>query len=301
MHLIVTVHGIRTFGKWQERLEKLVLNYDSSLDASFSNYKYGYFSIFAFLIPPLRWLVVRRFRNELRALVFRQPWTRIDLVGHSFGTHIIAWALWGLKQDESAVFHTVILSGSVLRSNFQWSRLVGKRVKRVINDCGTRDTVLLLSQFLVLFTGMAGRTGFSGMTSDSLRNRFSAFGHSGYFEDGERRPDDGYMRDNWVPLLSFDLPARYFNELRDGGPFGGMLLWLSNNAEPVKLTIYIVPILAFAAWVWAQKAEAIHQRDNALVEQSRFLEDRANQYEDGGDPGTAMLLALEALPDSQIR
>src|SRR5882762_4353579 len=48
-HLIVTIHGIRTFGHWQERLEALVST-DSNSDVEFANYKYGYFSIIAFII-----------------------------------------------------------------------------------------------------------------------------------------------------------------------------------------------------------------------------------------------------------
>src|ERR1700730_5036733 len=176
--LIVTVHGIRTFGRWQERLERLVKDESNFNDIEFINYKYGWFSVGAFIIPFFRWLVVRQFRNELIKLCADIPRSRIDLVGHSFGTHVIAWGIVGLPPKAELSIHSVILSGSVLRAGFAWRDLIGARVKRVINDCGTRDTILLLSQFCVLFTGMAGRSGFSGATSDVFRNRFSIFGHS---------------------------------------------------------------------------------------------------------------------------
>ena len=230
-HLIVTAHGIRTFGNWQERLEALVKATPNAAGIDFYNYKYGYFSVLAFLIPPLRWLVVRQFRNELRDLASRTSYDRIDLVGHSFGTHILAWAIWGLNKDDNIFIHTVILSGSVLRSGFLWSRLIGTRVKRVINDCGTQDTVLLLSQFFVLFTGMAGRVGLSGMTSDMLRNRYSPFGHSGYFEDSERRPSDDYMQTNWLCLLLEEKPIAKLGYPPEGGAWNGAVVWLANNAE----------------------------------------------------------------------
>jgi hypothetical protein len=42
-HLIVTVHGIRTYGHWQERLEALVLAEASDTPIEFVNYKFGYF------------------------------------------------------------------------------------------------------------------------------------------------------------------------------------------------------------------------------------------------------------------
>jgi WD40 repeat protein len=43
--------------------------------------------------------------------------------------------------------------------------------------------------------------------------------------------------------------------------------------------------------------EAEQKRNDLLVSQSRFLVDRANQENQAGDAGTAMLLALQALPD----
>jgi WD40 repeat protein len=45
--------------------------------------------------------------------------------------------------------------------------------------------------------------------------------------------------------------------------------------------------------------EAVEQRDRLLISQSRFLVDRANQGNQAGDAGTAMLLALQALPDTR--
>ena len=81
---------------------------------------------------------------------------------------------------------------------FPWRELMDVGAAfRVINDCGIKDSVLVLNQFLVLFTGMAGRVGFVGM-SDRKRfiNRFFAFGHSGYFETG------GVADDTFVEALA---------------------------------------------------------------------------------------------------
>src|SRR5262249_47563793 len=144
----------------------------------FVNYKLGYFSIIAFMIPLFRWLVVRRFRKDLINLCKVTRRARIDIVAHSFGTHIVGWALARLPKDADIAINTVILAASVLRSDFPWRDLIGTRVTRVVNDCGIMDKVLLLSQFGVLLTGMAGRIGFSGATSSVFRNRYSVFGHS---------------------------------------------------------------------------------------------------------------------------
>jgi hypothetical protein len=54
-------------------------------------------------------------RNGLAALIQREHWDRIDLVGHhSFGTHLIGWTLYSLKEVKPQVY--VILAGSVLKS-----------------------------------------------------------------------------------------------------------------------------------------------------------------------------------------
>jgi len=229
---------------------------------------------------------------------------RIDLVGHSFGTHVIAWSIAGLRSDEAIHVHTVILSGSVLRSDFRWHQLLGKRVQRVINDCGAHDKILLLSQFFVLFTGMAGRTGFSGMTSDRPRNRFSLFGHSGYFQDSAGLPSDVYMRDHWVELLTNELPIRYFNHLLEGGAWSGIVYWLGNNAEPIKLTVYLAPFVALTLWIYSlyltsenERVAAINERNAAQITQSRFLVEQSRQKLLRGNAATAIGLALEALTD----
>ncbi len=255
-HLIVTVHGIRTFGGWQESLEDIIKSESNTDNIQFVNYKFGYFSIAAFLLPPLRWLVVRRFRHDLLALC-KHKRSRVDLVGHSFGTHIIAWALMGLKENDGLHIHTLILSGSVLRSNFPWRSLLGQRIRRVINDCGSKDKILFLSQFWVLFTGMAGRSGFIGATSDVFRNRYSEFGHSGYFVDNNQNPDLTYMRDNWVPLLTADLPIKMFDKRGKLNPLDGLLITLGNNAEPLKIAIYLAPFIIVALWMYEQKNQAL--------------------------------------------
>jgi WD40 repeat protein len=73
--------------------------------------------------------------------------------------------------------------------------------------------------------------------------------------------------------------------------------------------VLVVALIA-AVWFWhgAQTAEeasrlaaeeASAQRNGLLLLQSRFLADLANQYTSDGDTGTAVLLAIEALPDTR--
>src|SRR4051812_687881 len=94
-HVVVTVHGMRTHGEWQRRLELLVGKVEPTCE--FRHFRYGYFSVAAFIFPPTRGTIVRRFARELGKLVDaraggpgRVPVTRLDIVGHSFGTHVLA-------------------------------------------------------------------------------------------------------------------------------------------------------------------------------------------------------------------
>jgi hypothetical protein len=104
---------------------------------------------------------------------------------------------------------------------------------RLVNDCGIRDSVLIFSQAFVLFTGMAGRTGLAGLEGNRFRNRFSTFGHSGYFvQNGEF--SDYYMSRYWVPLLTTDLPIEECDERPPLTPFAGAALTILENAEPLK-------------------------------------------------------------------
>ncbi len=72
-HLVITVHGIRTFGQWQERLEVLVTD-SSDEDIEFTKIDYGYFSVIAFFIPFVRWLATRRIKHLLLETLTERPW-----------------------------------------------------------------------------------------------------------------------------------------------------------------------------------------------------------------------------------
>jgi hypothetical protein len=132
---------------------------------------------------------------------------RFIIVAHSFGTHLAAFALRGIPSDKLPNVQCIILAGSVLKSDFDWSPLFRSgRVKQVVNDCGSGDWVLALSQIGVPFTGMAGCIGFFGFDGSTLINRVFPGGHSHYFG---RTADDPapFMRKHWLPLLLGQSPS----------------------------------------------------------------------------------------------
>ena len=257
-HLVVTVHGIRTFGQWQDRLASLLEENEPGVLVL--NYRYGYFSVLAFMLPLLRALFVRQFRNELREILKTYRGARVDLVGHSFGTHLIGYALRGLHREGLDFrVHTVLLAGSVLKVNFPWRSLMdGGRVHRLVNDCGTRDDILVLSQAAVLGTGMAGRAGFNGLTHARFRNRYFAFGHGGFFTGSDGTPDDAFMSEWWLPLLTSDAPPSP-HDVREATAVIGFWTFVLNNAEPIKVAVYTSIPAALGIWffsLWLGEKEA---------------------------------------------
>src|SRR5262249_9124112 len=73
-----------------------------------------------------------------------------------------------------------------------------------------------------------------------------------------------------------------------------------NNAEPIKLGIYVSPVIAAVLWISGLYKDASSQRNDALRRESLFLSERADQEEASGDNATAALVALEGLPNPDV-
>ena len=190
----VTVHGIRTFGQWQERLKKMVQGEASYI--KFLSYKYGYFSVIFFVFPFFQRREVNRLKLALKGMIAANSGKEFIVFSHSFGTYLFAHAFQELLKDgESFNIKTLVLSGSVLKATHDWSFTQAIPGLKLINECGSDDRILWLSEAFVPKTGMAGRTGFYGLNSDQFRNRYHLGGHSLYFKE------DQFMKNNWLPLF----------------------------------------------------------------------------------------------------
>jgi tetratricopeptide (TPR) repeat protein len=272
VHYVLTLHGIRTHGQWQERLGALLRGAESSVEVR--HFKYGVFSLISYAVPLLRMINVWRFRRYLERLARKHPGARVDIVAHSFGTFIVGHSLKKIAPELGLRVNTVILSGSVLKVWFPWDELIENGlVRRVVNECGTNDDILVVTQLGILFTGMAGRIGFSGILHDSFKNRFYEFGHSGYFEPyGEDEGPEAdrasaFMRQRWVPLLTTDEPVPDHDprKVRILTPLEHFLL---DKADPIKLLAYGA-ILFATVWyaVLSPRWErAIAEQDRAIAE-----------------------------------
>lgn len=191
---VLTVHGIRTFGEWQNRFHNIVKRRFDGV--SVSSYRYGYFSAIAFMVPFFRKHEVDRLASHLRTVFEKSPDQDFYVFCHSFGTFLVSNAIKKLVGDGYKIpIKLLVLSGSVLPERFDWGFFFRVTKAKVVNDCADQDYVLWLSKALTLGTGMAGKTGFLGMENDRLINRYFVGGHSSYFDGNE------FMERYWLPLL----------------------------------------------------------------------------------------------------
>src|SRR6266849_6664524 len=111
-HVVITIHGIRTYGRWQERFQR-ILEGDTRWQHHRDNkevlhYRYGFFTLFSFLIPFLRNLAVSQFREYLESVFEGRCCKPVDIVAHSFGTYLAIEALASRKLAASVPIHTAI-------------------------------------------------------------------------------------------------------------------------------------------------------------------------------------------------
>src|SRR4051812_28781244 len=70
VHVIITIHGIRTYGRWQSRLRDIVRDQTRSNGKLIKvlSCRYGVFTLLSFLVPYLRSLAVKQFETYLESL-----------------------------------------------------------------------------------------------------------------------------------------------------------------------------------------------------------------------------------------
>jgi pimeloyl-ACP methyl ester carboxylesterase len=176
-HIVFVVHGIRDLGRWSTAFE-------SALKVSFSEelkkrpqpcndklhiaaIRYGYFGLGPFLLMSDRQKYVRWLMDEYTETLARYPKAkRIDFVGHSNGTYLLASAL---EQYTSLKVNRIVFAASVARRNYDWGKAFKrKQVEQVRNYVAYDDwPVALFARFfefpLVRWLGNdIGSAGFNG-------------------------------------------------------------------------------------------------------------------------------------------
>ncbi|MFK3863599.1 alpha/beta hydrolase [Pseudoalteromonas rhizosphaerae] len=181
--LIITVHGIMSLGKWQNDFKSFYKDTFSS-DYPPVLYKYHYFPVLGFLIPKTRKKEEAKFKKFILEITERYPDAVIDIIAHSFGTHLVYEVLNTMDYLQQPKVSKIILCGSVLNSSTDIDSFMRKlKVDKLLNECGINDWPLLFSHLFAKGLGKVGRDGFESVDSSVVVNRFRKGGHGCFFDN----------------------------------------------------------------------------------------------------------------------
>lgn len=234
--LLISVHGIRTYGQWQAKISEEIKKSSRSFESI--EIKYGRFDLFCFSIPYLRNRVVLRQSKKIVNNISKFKGREIHVIGHSFGTLIIAEAFKTLGRDHP--IKTVILCGSPMKHNDNIDHIV-EAADLTINECGTLDLVLVAARLLLLGLGDAGRVGFSRENSTKFQNRYYSGGHSLYFNRFGK--EQLFYERYWIPRIALGNEMKRLDFRRSY--FGEDLVDIL-----VKFLTHLKPILYFSPFLF---------------------------------------------------
>jgi pimeloyl-ACP methyl ester carboxylesterase len=169
-HIVFILHGIRDLGEWSAEFETELRNNLAKEDRdtlAVVSVRYGYFSMGSFLLRPDRQKYVRWFMDQYTETLARFPnATRIDFLGHSNGTYLLASAL---EQYSEMKIDRIVFAGSVVRQDYDWNRLLGHQVQEVVNYISVDDAIVaLFPRFFEPLRWLGndvGSGGFNGFTN----------------------------------------------------------------------------------------------------------------------------------------
>jgi pimeloyl-ACP methyl ester carboxylesterase len=169
---VITLHGIRTYAKWQKDLDPQLAKNDIvpyPLD-------YGYFDTFSFLNPRKHEEQVTWLRREYERVVAESGVKRPSIIAHSFGTYLTAEML---SRYAEVKLDKIIFTGSIVPRDYDWiARLEADQVLGVHNDYATEDPWPLVASCIPwLKAGASGRTGFKEVVHPRFTQLRSSRGH----------------------------------------------------------------------------------------------------------------------------
>lgn len=83
-------------------------------------------------------VVLERFREWIYDIQRRYPYS-ISIIAHSFGTYILASYISGFDEFLPIRLNSIILTGSIINSDFDWERHRGVKIARVLNEIAPND------------------------------------------------------------------------------------------------------------------------------------------------------------------
>ena len=236
---MLTLHGMNTRGAWQEDLNWLVSKtYGRMVPVAI--YKYGILRPGAVLKFRQRALTrgliarIRRLSGETKAAGFGgMP----DVIAHSFGTWLLGHAL---RTDDTLQVGRVILTGCILRPDFNWNELIQRgQVQEVLCHVATKDFWARIAHYFIPDSGPSGWRGFNDR--EHIRHAVLAGrGHSDFFRETLM---PGIFDKVWQPFLT-GADGKDTDQHDVPGPNWKQSWWFFRATLPRFLVLTVVGALA---------------------------------------------------------
>jgi len=154
MKILISLHGVRSRGKWQKELGEYI-NKCGRTDIYYHAYKYGWIPSFYSIIPFIRRYHVNRFRKWLYRKIYPLYGENLNIVAHSFGTYISFHAL-----KDSLGCKILILFGGILHCREDFEGIIPDQIKEIQNFHSLEDEVCKFNPL-----GHSGHYGFRNKNS----------------------------------------------------------------------------------------------------------------------------------------
>lgn len=132
--ILVTIHGLLSEGSWNNYLMPIA----SSQGWIVAPFYYGYTFPDILMSESKRKKIVEQFREWIANIQATYN-GRISVIAHSFGTYILTSYINGFENNPPVTFNSIILTGSIINTNFDWNTCRGNKVSRVRNEIAPND------------------------------------------------------------------------------------------------------------------------------------------------------------------
>lgn len=176
--LLVTIHGLNTFGEW---------NYDLAPVASSNDWIFAPFNYGNVIKPIISYnetkKILDRFRNWIN-LMYNNFQMNPSIIAHSFGTFLLGKYLEGFNYDPPVKFKNIVLAGSILNSEFDWNICFEKKcVQSVYNIIAPNDPYVPYIETINWIRsnrlyGTSGTTGFEQSHKQLISEQLDIYDHS---------------------------------------------------------------------------------------------------------------------------
>jgi hypothetical protein len=215
--LLISVHGLLSRSEWMKEIAPIA----SSQGWIYAPYVYEINDPGLLFSEKKRRYVVDGFREWAYDIMNRYSVPSVSVIAHSFGTYIVGAYLNGFDINEfpPVTFDSIILTGSILKSNFDWEKFRGISVGKVYNMIAPNDEYVKympetdLKKVLGMSAtfGSAGLKGFSQQSNLIVQSTNSIFTHTNTIKRD-------IIETKWMPFINankFSLAADFNRKMKE--------------------------------------------------------------------------------------